>query len=158
VLYQLSYMGRCRFRPTYTLTKTDRIAPSDIEIKKHRPLILSPCRLEALSLLHKVRQASRKLNKESHPVNMILRSASASALAHARPPKRRTVNPLASSLIGPRITRTMPFSFPGSPRRRALESPIRPAPLPGVRAARRDLEPLLAHKVRRPGESILLSL
>jgi hypothetical protein len=74
VLYQLSYMGRCRFRPTYKVTKTDRIAPSEIEIKKHRSLILSPCRLEALSLLLKVRQASRKLNKESHPVNRILRA------------------------------------------------------------------------------------
>ena len=74
MLYQLSYMGRCRFRPTYKVTKTDRIAPSEIEIKKHRSLILSPCRLEALSLLLKVRQASRKLNKESHPVNRILRA------------------------------------------------------------------------------------
>jgi hypothetical protein len=47
---------------------------TEIEIKKRGALILSPCRLEALSLLLKVRQASRKLNKEYQPVNRILRT------------------------------------------------------------------------------------
>src|ERR1700756_3877026 len=67
-------MGSRRSRPTYKVTMTGRPSSPEIEVKKHSQPIFSPIRLDAVSLLLKVRQASPKLNKESNPVNRILRA------------------------------------------------------------------------------------
>ena len=146
-------MGKCRFRPTYKVTKTDRIAPSEIEFKKFRPLILSPCKLEALYLLLKVRQASRKLNKEYQPVNRIL-LAYRPALSPEVCREKLIGHPLSCQREALGQTGATSSSSPGWPRHLSRELALQPAPRPCAPTGFPQTQPTLAHKGRQHDESI----